>query len=87
MPRYVLQWPDVPRQDRDSYPASARRQLDQRIEELLEDPTSRPARYHPPPRDYWITLFGANNEGMIMYIVREEPIPVVTILRLTYLAL
>ena len=85
MPRYRVAWPDVPREHCDSYPARVRQQLDQRIEELLEDPYARARFYSGYGRDYWITTFGPNHEGTIEYFVREEPIPTVGIRRLSYL--
>jgi hypothetical protein len=85
MPRYRVVWPDVPREHRASYPARVQQQLDQRIEELLEDPRAR-ARFYPGPRrDFWITTFGPNHEGTIEYSVREDPIPTVGIRRVSYL--
>lgn len=61
-------------------------QLDQRLDELWQDPRAR-ARYYPPPRDHWITNFGPNLEGTIVYSVRDEPIPTVGILRVSYMDL
>lgn len=86
MPRYRVVWPDIPWEDRVSYPTSVQQQLDQRIEELQQDPRAR-ARYHPPPRDHWITNFGPNLQGTIVYSLRDEPIPTVGILRLSYMDL
>jgi hypothetical protein len=85
MPRYRVVWPDVPREHRASYPVRVQQQLDHRIEELLEDLHAR-ARFYPGPRrDFWITTFGPNHEGIIEYSVREEPIPTVGIRRVSYL--
>ncbi len=87
MSRYRVVWADVPWEDRVSYPARVQQQLDQRIEELLDDPRTR-ARFHPGlNRDYWITTFGPNHEGMIRYSVNDGPTPTVGIERLSYLDL
>ncbi len=87
MPRYRVVWPDDPWEHRASYPVNVQQQLDQRIEELMEDPRAR-ARFHPGHRlDHWITSFGPNHEGTIMYSVKDEPIPTVGILRVSYMDL
>jgi hypothetical protein len=83
---YRVVWPDIPWEHRVSYPMSVQQQLDQRVEELQQDPRAR-ARYYAPPRDHWITSFGVNLEGTIVYSVRDEPIPTVGILRVSYMDL
>ena len=60
-------------------------QLDQRIDELREDPCARATFFPGLTRDHWITSFGPNLEGSIKYSVRDEPIPTVCILRLSYM--
>ncbi len=85
MPRYRVQWADDPEEYRASYPANVQQQLDQRIEELREDPRARATFFPGLTRDYWITSFGPNLEGSIMYSVRDEPMPTVGILRVSYM--
>lgn len=85
MPRYRVVWPDRIWEHRASYPTNVRQQLDQRIEELLEDPRARATFFQGPTRDHWITSFGPNREGSIWYSVRDEPIPTVGILLLSYM--
>ena len=87
MPRYRAVWPDVPWEYRASYPANVQQQLDQRIDELREDPRARATFFPGPDRDHWITSFGPNLEGSIMYSIRDEPIPTVGILRVSYMGL
>lgn len=82
MPCYRVQWAGLPLEYRASYPANVQQQLDQRIEELLEDPRARATFFPGPDRDHWITSFGPKLEGSIMYSVRDEPI-----LRVSYMDL
>ena len=87
MPRYRDVWADDPKAYRASYPTHVQQHLDRRVAELLEDPRAR-ARFYPGPRlDHWITSFGPNLEGTIVYSVKEEPIPTVGILRVSYMGL
>jgi len=85
MPRYRVVWPDHICEHRASYPTNVQQQLDQRIEELLEDPRARATFFPGPDRDHWITSFGPKLEGPIMYSVKDEPIPTVGILRVSYM--
>lgn len=87
MPRYRVVWPDVPWEYRASYPANVQQQLDQRIDELREDPRARATFFPGLDRDHWITSFGPNLEGSIMYSIRDEPIPTVGILGVSYMGL
>ena len=83
MPRYRVVWPDNPWEHRASYPTN----VQQRIDELGEDPRARATFFPGLTRDHWITSFGPNLEGSIMYFVRDEPIPTVGILRVSYMGL
>lgn len=85
MARYRVVWPDDPWEHRASYPTNVQQQLDDRIEELMEDPRARATFFPGPDRDHWITSFGSNLEGSIMYSVKDEPIPTVGILRVSYM--
>jgi hypothetical protein len=85
MPRYRDVWGDEPKAYRDSVPMHVQQQLDQRVAELLEDPHTRATFFPGLERDHWITSFGPNLEGSIMYSVRDEPIPTVGILRVSYM--
>ena len=87
MPRYTVVWPDHIWEHRASYPTNVQQQLDQRIDELGEDPRARATFFPGLTRDHWITSFGPNLEGSIMYFVRDEPIPTVGILRVSYMGL
>ncbi len=60
------------------------RLIDQRIEELLEDPTSNPHLEYDDQYDQWSVPVGADGEGFITYSVVDEPRPVVIVLRLVY---
>ena len=84
MPRYEPRWPDDPREYYDSLAESLRQLIDHRIEELLEDPTGGGVATYDRPWDEWGIHFGADNEGLIIYAVVDEPRPVVIVLRLVY---
>jgi hypothetical protein len=83
MPRYQPRWVEVAERQRDNLPAAARRLVDRRIEELLEDPTGNPAAYDGV-EDEWSIPIG-DGAGLILYAVVKEPRRVVILLRLAYL--
>lgn len=82
MPRYEARWVEIAEKQRECLPADTRRLVNERIKELLENPTSTPgAVYYDPPLDRWSVPVGAS-VGLIIYAVRHEPRRVVILLRL-----
>ena len=53
MPRYMARWLEIAQEQRDSLPATTRRLVDRRIEELLEDPTGDPHALYYRRFDEW----------------------------------
>ncbi|MDQ2790994.1 MAG: hypothetical protein M3Y73_15275 [Actinomycetota bacterium] len=84
MPRYERSWLEIAQEQYDSLPATTRRLVDRRVEELLDDPTGNPDATYYRRFDEWIIPFGAD-EGFISYAVVEEPRRLVILRRVIFL--
>jgi len=85
MPRYMARWLEIAQEQRDSLPATTRRLVDHRIEELLEDPTGDPHALHYRRFDEWSIPFAFGpDEGFIYYAVVHEPKRMVILRRLVF---
>lgn len=67
MDRYTARWTQIPLEQYDALPPEARRQVDERIQELLAQPQGPPGSYDPPS-DQWTTTYG-DGAGLILYAV------------------
>lgn len=67
MPRYTARWLQIPREQYAALPAETQRQVDDRIEQLLEHPEG-PLHAYDPPSDSWTTTYG-DGAGLILYAV------------------
>jgi hypothetical protein len=85
MPRYMSRWLGIAQEQRDSLPATTRRLVDRRIEELLEDPTGDPHALYYRRFDEWSIPFAFGpDEGFIYYAVVHEPKRMVILRRLVF---
>ncbi len=85
MPPYTAIWLERAWKQRDSLPATIRRLVERRVEELLEDPTGAPHALYYQRFDEWAIpfAFGAD-EGFIYYAVVDEPRRVVILRQLAF---
>lgn len=70
MARYGPVWLEIARARYDSFPAEIRKQVDARLEQLLEEPQLSRSAYDEPT-DQWTTTYGDGN-GLLVYAVVDE---------------
>ena len=70
MPRYGVLWVDVAREQYASLPATARQQIDARIEQLLENPRL-PRSAYDASSDQWTATYGGDT-GLIVFAAVHE---------------
>jgi len=71
MPRYGPVWLEIAREHYANLSAEARKQVDARIEELLENPRQQPSSAYDERSDQWTTTYG-DGAGLIVYAVVHE---------------
>lgn len=79
MARCSARWLQIPLEQYGALPEAARRQVDLRVTELLDEPEGR-SRAYDPPSGQWTTTYGSG-AGLIVYAV-VHPHRRVLILRL-----
>ena len=70
MPRLSARWLEIAREQFDALPLETQRQVDARIEELLEQPEESRDAYESRS-DQWTTTYG-DGSGLILYAVVRE---------------
>jgi mRNA-degrading endonuclease RelE of RelBE toxin-antitoxin system len=70
MPRYGPVWLEIAAEQYAHLPASTRKQVDSRVEQLLENP-SYPHSAYDARTDQWTTTYG-DGVGLIVYAVVHE---------------
>lgn len=70
MARYGQVWLEIARAQYADLPAEDRRQVDDRLEQLLEEPRLSRSAYDEPT-DQWTTSYG-DGAGLIVYAVVDE---------------
>lgn len=70
MDRYTARWLQIPLEQYAALPTEAQRQVDDRVEQLLEQPEGQPEAYDPPS-DQWTTTYG-DGAGLILYAVVHQ---------------
>lgn len=70
MPRFAARWLEIAREQYSALPLDAQRQVDARIEQLLEQPEGSRDAYDSRS-DQWTTTYGGG-AGLILYAVVRE---------------
>jgi hypothetical protein len=71
MPRYTLKLVTEADRQYANLPEATRRLADQRIQELLENPTGNPGEQYDPQFDQWSIPIGSDT-GWIVYAIVEN---------------
>jgi hypothetical protein len=81
----MAHWLEIAQEQRDSLPATTRRLVDRRIEELLADPTGDPHALYYRRFDEWSIPFAFGpDEAFLYYAVVHEPKRMVILRRLVF---
>lgn len=70
MPRFSARWLEIALEQYNALPHEVQRQVDARIEQLLEQPEG-PRDAYDPHSDQWTTIYG-DGVGLILYAVVRE---------------
>lgn len=70
MNEYTARWLEIPLDQYAALPAAARRQVDDRVQQLLAQPEGPPPAYDPLS-DSWTTTYG-DGAGLILYAVVHQ---------------
>ncbi len=77
MPRYGPVWLEIAEQQYRDLPADLRELIDQRLGQLLENPTSDPDAVYNERSDQWSVPLGA--QGLLFYAVVRYPAKVIVL--------
>ena len=70
MPRFSARWLEIALEHYDALPAATQRQIDARVEQLLES-REGPREAYDSRRDQWVSAYG-DGAGLILYAVVHE---------------
>lgn len=68
--RFSARWLEIAQEQYDALPVEVQREVDARVEQLLEQPVGPPEAYDART-DQWTTIYGGGI-GLILYAVVEE---------------
>lgn len=76
MPRYTLSWLELAREAYDSLPLSRRDAVDERLNLLVDHPTTD--AQHDSTTGWWVTTY-ANHTGLLLYGISGRHLRVVVL--------
>jgi hypothetical protein len=71
VPHFTARWLEIAREQYAALPVEARRQVDERVEQLREWPEG-PREAYDAPSDQWTTSYGGGASLILYAVVREH---------------
>lgn len=71
MPRFSARWLEIALEQYHGLPLDTQRQVDARIDQLLERPEG-PLESYDPSSDHWTTTYGGGTGLILFAVVREH---------------